>query len=190
MVERRVDRSSGSVPRPQSAPPASVPLRRTTERVAPLTPNRGELPGWIWAGLGCLSVLAAGFAVMFVVVNPSAAPLPTAAVTAMPAPAPDPAPEPANNIRVVPLAAPAPSAPPPQAHRPKSTRPAPPRAVRVARSPSAVHAAQKAASSEEETEVDEEELLKPAKARTAAKTRPSAAAQGDEEEASETSATD
>jgi hypothetical protein len=199
MVERRVARASGSVPPPQSVSPAAAPRRRTTERVAPLPPNRGELPGWIWAGLGCLTVLAAGFAVMFVLINPSDAPLPAATVTTMPPTPPSGEADPGSpsNIQVVPLGGPAAASTPSPAHRPKPARPAPPRAVRVARSPSLVHKAEKAAApspspSEQETEAssdgNEEELLKPVKPRTAAKTRP-AATQGDQEE-SETSAAD
>ena len=143
-------------------------------------------------------MLAAGFAVMFVVINPSDAPLPAATVTTMPATAPSAAADPGSpsNIQVVPLGGPAAASTPSPAHRPKAARPAPPRAVRVARSPSPVHKAEKASApspSEEGTEASsnaiEEELLKPVKPRTAAKTRP-AATQGDEEEESETSAAD
>ena len=190
------NRPTGSAPRQRQAPaPSTQPqphVRHSTARVAVHEPPRSPLPGWFWGALGCLSVLSIGLAVLFVATKPGAeeaapvaASAPAAAppspgpkaVVAAPAPArPAPgAPARAGGIHVEQIAAP----PPPalaEMPRPKAR---PPRAVKVAKTPSA--APKTAAPADGVEEADEAELLAP-RAKRAATARAA-----DEEESEEKS---
>jgi hypothetical protein len=175
-------RPSTSVP----TNPLQQPARHSTARVATThQPARGELPGWFWVALGCLSVLSVGFAVLFVVVKPSGdaaaaavAPPPAAAVApattaAAAAPAPAAPPTRGGGIHVEQMAAPSSPADMPR-RKPK------PRVVKVARTPSAGNPATAAAAAPAAAEDAAEDEEPAPRARRAA-----AARAADEEESEE-----
>src|SRR4051812_49453223 len=120
MAERPRAAASGSsqTARPtqaQSPPPAA---RHSTARVATTQGvRRGELPGWFWGALGCLTVLVVGLSIVFVMGQAGPAPAPPVATvkTVEPVAAPPPA------------GRPPPRAPPP----PPPPRPAPPNATQA-----------------------------------------------------------
>jgi hypothetical protein len=140
MVERPPASSGGTRPARPGALPASESHQHTA-RIA--LHGRSQLPGWLWGVMGCLTVLGIGFAALFVIMKPADAPTtPPTAIMAAPvapsAPAAAPAPR-APGIQVEQMAAPPATAPAPP--RPK----APPRVVKVARSPSGARTAGEAA---------------------------------------------
>jgi hypothetical protein len=179
MAERpRATASGRSQPPPASQGPAAP--RHSTARVSTTHGARsGELPGWFWGALGCMTVLVVGLSVVFfigqtggstptggiapAIVPASAAP---AAVAPAAAPAPDVQRGQKPGIRIEPMAPPPPAIdqvppPPPVATKPK----APVRPLKVARSPAAapkpaVAAAKAAAESEDSAE--DEPKAKPA----------------------------
>jgi hypothetical protein len=112
-------------------------VHQDTARIS-LHGGRGELPGWFWGVLGCLSVLAVGLSVLFLLVrsNPGLSPLGAGPALA---PAGSAAPAPASGglgrgsrIQVEQLASPpSPALAPLPAPKPK----APPKGVKVAHSP-------------------------------------------------------
>src|SRR6516164_1097749 len=68
MAERQAAPATGS-------PPVRPSTRRTSHETARIALHSGpHLPGWFWGTLGCFSVLAVGFTVLFFVAKPGAAP--------------------------------------------------------------------------------------------------------------------
>ena len=184
----------GAPSRLRQAPAASTQpqphVRHSTARVAVHAPPRSPLPAWFWGALGCLSVLIIGFAVLFVVTKPGAE---EAAPVAASAPAVTPAPALTQATVAAPAAArPAPGAhargagihveqiaapPPPALAEMPRQKAKPPRAVKVAKTPTAP-AKTAAAPAAGDEEADEAELLAP-------RTKRAAAARAPEEDESE-----
>jgi hypothetical protein len=129
-------RAPVSQPKPSASGLPHPVAHETTARVA--APGKPPLPNIFWGALGCVSVLAVGFTVLFFVARPEspgvapatvavqpARPLPVAAPqVAAPAPSPGPSPD------IQPLAPPAQAAPVEPAHPKPAVRP-----IKVARAP-------------------------------------------------------
>jgi hypothetical protein len=128
MGKQQAARASGR--HPAATHESSANLR---DHAASLAVPRGELPGWFWGLLGCLSVLGVGFTVLFFIVEPPGGPsaLPsTAAATSAPL---DP---PASGPQIVPMT------PPPASPAAALARPRPrPHAFRIAHAAGAPRAA-------------------------------------------------
>jgi len=144
-------------------------------------PPRSPLPTWFWGALGCLSVLVIGFAILFMVTKPAeeAAPIAAGAPPIAPAPAVTQAaptaparPAPGAHARGAGIHVEQIAAPPPPALADMPRQKArPPRAVKVAKTPTAA-AKTAAAPAAGDEEADEAELLAPRAKRAAAARAP------------------
>ncbi|HXU03518.1 MAG TPA: hypothetical protein VN903_21280 [Polyangia bacterium] len=163
--------------------------RHSTARVAPLAQQgvrRGDLPGWFWGALGCLTVLVVGLSIVFILgqsgaVAPTGAPAGSNASTATPTATAAVAPSaPARAGGAQRAGAPGiqiePMAPPPSAadHAPPPVR-AKIKPIKVAHSPAAARpagtakaTAAAAAPAESDDDSDDEPKAKPRAAAAAA----------------------
>ncbi|SRR6266540_4289220 len=181
MVERPPASAPGATRPPRSGALPSTETEHHTARIA--VQRGGALPGWLWGMLGCLTVLGIGFAVLFMVMKPGAAP-PIPAATTVVAPVPTPPPPAAGarapGIEVEPIAAPGRAPGIASTPKPRPTV----RAVKVARSPGAARTAEAAAAGDDSGGSDDEEQAppKPKTAAREARDRPSAPAGEESEE--------
>jgi hypothetical protein len=136
MGKQQTARASGGQSPPGASSESSANPRENTARVVM---RNNELPGWFWGLLGCLSVLGVGSAVLFFIFKPTVgavAPAPSLAATAAPTESTPSRRGPQIDIE--------PMAPPPVAPSEALGAPRPKLAshpIKIARSPSAPHAA-------------------------------------------------